>query len=237
MWISPAYAAEYRDWIARGLFAEIHGYEAVQLPKARTDEHPAKMASSLQGFATCYFTRGVVSLMDGAADAWSDIQCGYWAALYSLLFEIKAVTLPAWSAGRTFAPKKMTELVLTQGLACLFQQTGDVVRLRELIEEHFALETALQGALGRSGRTILKSILEPTKCFSRDELLADRKKCCRERDAWPAPPTEIVPYGVLDVEVALRFPDDAAFHFSNEFKPTDDDHVVKAMVAYHTWYE
>jgi hypothetical protein len=236
MWISPSYAAEYRDWLAKGLFTEIHLREAAELQSSLKNEHPAMIATSLDGFATCYYTRGVVSIMEGRTAGWSDLQCGYWAMLYSLFFEIKAITLPAWSQGRKFTPRKMIELVLTSGLARLYRQEGDLIRLRECIDIHFSWDQAL-GPKTDAGRKILESILDPDKEFTRQELLQDRKDCCNNRDAWPTRPTEVVPFGVLDVEIALRFPGGAAFKFSGDFKPTNDDQITQAIVTYHNSFE
>src|SRR5262249_811492 len=143
---------------------------------------------------------------------WHDIQSGYTAGAYRLFFDLQAVTLPAWSAGRSFAPQDKTELVLSLGLARLFSQDGDAERLSEIIANHFNLSDAL-GASVTAGCKILQSILEPELPFSAADLLQDRKQCCQKRDAWPRRPTEILPFGVLDIELMLRFPKEASFAY------------------------
>src|SRR5262249_27848684 len=122
MWISPAYAREYKEWILGGMFGELYGRATTALAKDYQEQHPALIATDLQELATCYYRRGTVSLLEGDSAGWHDVQCGYWAALYRIGFELKAITLPARSAGRSFAPRDMCELVVLLGLARLFSQ-------------------------------------------------------------------------------------------------------------------
>lgn len=127
-------------------------------------------------------------------------------------------------------------MVMLLGLARLFQQDGDALRLSELITEHFSWDEAI-GNRVRSGQRILHSILEPGAEVAYDDLIKDRKESCQKRDTWPTRPTSFDPFCVLDIEIMLRFPDKAAFHYSGGFAPTDEDHITQAIVAYHSWYE
>src|SRR5690349_6477396 len=93
--VSPAYAEEYREWIRRGQFQSVYGWAVAKLPESLKQEHPALIAGDLGSIATCYYTRGIVALLDGDQAGWHDIQCGYWAVVQKLRFEIKSITLPA----------------------------------------------------------------------------------------------------------------------------------------------
>lgn len=236
--VSPAYAGEYREWIHRGRFEQIYRQAADKMPEYFAQQHPAMVGGNLHSIATCYYTRGTVALLDDEPAGWKDIQCGYWAALYSLGFELKAVTLPAWSSGRKFGSRAIVELVLTLGLAKLFRQEGDVSWLRSAIAEHFSFEAAL-GDKVTAGRKLLQSILDDNAVFSFQELLKDRKECCQKRDAWFVRPTEVTPFGVIDIEAILRFPREASFSYPDAmgFQPTEDNTIVEAVTAFHTWYE
>lgn len=237
MWISPAYSREYQVWIADGQFDRIYSRELPDLTEAIELQHPALVATSLGTLATCYYRRGIVRLLQNVLDGWRDIQLGYQCAFFGLHFDLKAVSLPAWSQGRSFAPRRMTELVLTFGLARLFGQDRDVKWLSESIAKHFSLSVAL-GDRFPAGRKLLESILEPAAQFTVQELLQDRKDCCIKRDAWPTRPTEIDPFGVLDIETAIRFPSDSAFRYeaSYGFQPTEDGNIIEALRNYDRWY-
>jgi hypothetical protein len=223
--------------MARGHFQEVHQRALDGLPKALQLEHPALMAMNLGDIATCYYTRGAVALLDGDRAGWHDIQCGYSAALYDLRFELKAVTLPAWSTGRVFSGASQVELVLTLGLAKLFRQESDASWLLSAVDARFNTEDAL-GTKIDDGTLLLDSILGTDEGFSYADLLKDRKQCCKKRDAWPKRPTEIRPFGVLDIEAMLCFPQESSFQYSNstEFKPTEEKAVAEAVTAFENWY-
>jgi hypothetical protein len=231
MWISPAYRKECREWMAKGMFQELSARVETEIDDALSDENPSWIASNLGSLALCYYCRGMVAVMADNPTGWADVQAGYWAALYARLFELKAVAL-GWC---NLSGSQLTEMVLLLGLARLFQKEGDALRLSEEIATHFSWELAIGDRMA-SGRKLLQSILEPETPVTRAELLQDRKECCQRREAWPTRPTEIDPFGVLDIEIMLRFPAEAAFQCSGEFKPTDEDLITHAIVAYHTWY-
>lgn len=228
MWISPGYRKEYETWIAKGMFAELYSRESEHFFAGLAERNAIAVAGNLDCHATCFYTRGMVALIAGDERGWADVQCGYWAALYSLLFGV--VGYHGTMHG------ERAELVLLLGLARLFRQDGDALRLSELVDKHFSLDETIGDRIP-SGRKILQSILEPETRFTYDELLEDRKECCQKRDAWPTRPTEIRPFGVLDVEMILRFPSQAAFKYAGDFVPTNDDRITQAIVAYHSWYE
>jgi hypothetical protein len=179
--MSPAYVKEYREWIRKDGFRELYGRAISALPKSLKQEHPALVALDLSSIANCYYKRGAVAVLDGNQNGWQDIQCGYWASVEKLRFEIKSVTLPAWSAGRNFSSQ--VELVLTLGLARLFRQDVDASWLSSAIPTHFHPEKAL-GTKVSHGRLLLESILKPEENFSFLDLLRDRNQCCSKRDAW-----------------------------------------------------
>ncbi len=235
--VSPAYVNEYRDWMAKGQFQKVYQHASDGLPKALQLEHPALMSMNLGGIAICYYTRGAVALLDGDQAGWHDIQCGYLAALYGLRFELKAVTLPAWSKGRKFYGKSQVELVLTFGLAKLFRRENDASWLQSAIDAHFNTEDAL-GTKIDDGTLMLDAILGADDSFSYADLLKDRKQCCKKRSTWPTRPTEIRPFGVLDIEAILCFPQEAAFHYpdSTEFSLTEEKAVANAVTAFDNWY-
>jgi hypothetical protein len=232
MWISPSYRDEYCSWIAQGNFETIRARGEEYLPEGLHARNPVQIAGCLGSLATCYYRRGTVGLMQGDAAKWADVQAGYWAALYRLLFNLKAVTFTL----REVLPADMAEMVLMLGLARLFRQDGDALRLTELIDQHFNWDAVLGDRI-KSGRKLLASILDPAASFTQAELLTDRKECCQKRDAWPTRPTEIGPFGVLDIEIMSRFPENAAFQYSGAFSPTDDDLITCAIVEYHASYE
>src|SRR4051794_16149648 len=52
-------------------------------------------------------------------------------------------------------------------------------------------------------------------------------------------PTEIVPFGVLDIEAVLRFPAQASFQYPESlgFNPTEENAIGECVIAYGNWYE
>jgi hypothetical protein len=233
MWISPAYERDYRDWIAKGQFDHLVAREHKYLAESLAEQHPALIATSLSTLATCYHTRGAVKLLEKQQSGWHDTQAGYWASLYALRFEIIAVTLPAWSHGRSF--NCSTELAVALAFSRLFQQAADNAWLERAMAQHF--DTGPHVTPGEPGAILLTALAAPKIEYSRDELLKDRRACCRSRDAYPTRPTEIIPIGVLDLEAILHYPDQAAFSYSaNHFEPTEDDQIVEAIANYHISY-
>lgn len=171
MRISPAYEREYRDWIAKGQFERLLAREREFLSDALSRQHPALAATSLSTLGTCYYTRGSVFLLDNDQAGWYDVQAGYWAALYSLRFEIIAATLPAWSQGRSFS--RSTELVTTLAFSRLFQQPEDGAWLEQAIAQH--VRKAPHVTDGQTGHLLLAAMLNDKVACTRNESLADRR--------------------------------------------------------------
>ena len=140
--VSPAYAKEYRDWMVLH-YQDVYKWALEGLPEALKLQHPALMDMNLDSIALCYCTRGAVALLGSDMNGWRDIQTGYWASVYKLRFELKSVTLPAWFEGRVFPGESQVELVLTLGLAKLFQQGSDISWLLLAIDTHFDSNAAL----------------------------------------------------------------------------------------------
>ena len=88
----------------------------------------------------------------------------------------------------------------------------------------------------RAGAALLDSIYRIDHGISAESLRRDRTECCRKRDAWPTRPTEIEPFGILDIEMAINFPDDAQFPFPElAYSPTEDQLVSHCIATYHRW--
>jgi hypothetical protein len=124
------------------------------------------------------------------------------------------------------------------GLARLFGQDTDEASLESVLGDDFDPATIL-GARVTSGRTILQSVFDPQFPCTYAALLRDRGECCQKRQAWPKRPTEICPFGVLDIEAMLRFPEQASFAYPSSigFNPTEDALLLEAIIAYHCWYD
>jgi hypothetical protein len=237
--VSPAYEKEYREWIQRGQLERVYPFGAQMLQRELLKESPFPYPAggALGSIATCYYRRGAVALLDQNAAGWQDIQCGYWATVYSLRFLYKAATLPAFGDRRPFGEDRKTATVMTLGLARLFGQDGDAAALEAILGPEFNIQEALGDEID-DGRMMLEAILHPTKSFSYDELLSDRNQCCKKREAWIKRPTEIDPFGVIDIEAMLRFPEQASFRYPRDsgFNPTEDELLIKVVTAYHCNY-
>ncbi len=237
--ISPAYANEYRERLQKANFDGIYQRELPRLREAVKEEGNSlifsHISTSLGGIATCYFLRGAVALLDGNSSGWSDVQCGFWAEVYRLRYDI--IPIVKWGRGR-FMPWETTIAVMLLGLAKLFGQKSEEHLLKSAITEHLPDFDEALGDKVASGRKIMDSILNDTP-YSFAELLKDRKECCQKRDAWPRRPTEISPFGVIDVEAMLKYPNEASFRYPDtmEFTPTPDAAIEDAVVAYHVWFE
>ena len=238
--VSPAYEKEYRDWINRGQFETVYSFGARTLQKELLGESPLPYPAggALGSMATCYYRRGAVALLDQNPAGWQDVQCGYWAAVYSLRFFYKAATLPAFGDRRPFPEQRKTATVMTLGLARLFGQDGDAAALQAILGPQFDIQEALGNEID-DGRIMLEAILHPAESLSYDELLRDRNQCCKKRDAWIKRPTEIDPFGVIDIEAILQFPEQASFPYppGAVFNPTEDELLIKAVTAYHCNYD
>ena len=233
MWISQAYEREYRDWIASGQFDRLIGREREYLSEALDEEHPALIATSLSIIATCYHTRGAVSLLEKHNSGWRDIQAGYWADLYALRFEIIAITLPAWSQGRTF--NSSAELVVALAFSRLFEQTEDEVWLEQAIDQYF--DSGPHVANSQPGSLLLSAMKNTAIHYPFDDLLRDRRACSLTRDSYPKRPTDITPVGVIDLETIIHYPAQAAFQYPREgFQPTEDNQITDSIAAYHASY-
>jgi hypothetical protein len=236
--ISPAYAKEYREWIQAGNFDNVYQSFLPELREALKEEGSALISPvslGLHSISTCYFKRGAVALLDGNDAGWCDVQCGFWASVYRLRFYV--IPIVKWGRGR-FVPWDTTEAVMLLGLAKLFRQASEESYLKSVIAGHLPSFDEALGDKVTSGRKIMDSIFNDTP-HSFAELLKDRRECCQKRDAWPRRPTEISPFGVIDVEAMLKYPNEASFRYPDtmEFKPTTDAAVEEAVVAYHVWFE
>jgi hypothetical protein len=236
--ISPAYANDYREWMQNGNFDGIYQRELPKMRAALKEEGNSliysPLSSCLDSIATYYFHRGTVALLEGDNEGWGDVQCGFWAAVYHLRYDI--IPIVRWGRGR-FVPWDTTEAVMLLGLAKLFGQEMEASFLKSEIAEHLPSFDEALGDKVASGRKIMDSIFKDT-AYSFEELLKDRKECCQKRDAWPRRPTEITPFGVIDVEAMLKHPNEASFRYpiGMEFKPTPDGAVEDAIAAYHVWF-
>lgn len=199
---SPAYSREYREWIQNGVFNQIysHGLEYVQ--DGIRSERPDLVLEGLQRFALCYYTRGAVALLEGSQQGWNEVQCGYLATIYSIRFLIPLKS--GLAASHKESADDLVSAVMTLGLARLFAVSFDEKTLRDWLEPRFDPKK-LTGKVS-SGRHILNSIFEKSHSIGVEELRRDRKECCQKRDAWPKRPTEIGAFGILDIEMAINFP-------------------------------
>jgi hypothetical protein len=213
---SLAYSRDYRDWLVAGLFEENHAHAGKHLRDAVDMQRPDLVAPSLRELAVCFYTRGAVSLMDGRAEGWR-VTTGLEADLKD-------------------SPAFVTRAVMTLGLARLFSVDFDEQLLRQWLAPRYDV-AVLTGKVS-SGRYILDSIYFRDTSATAEMLRRDRRECCQKRDAWPKRPTENEPFGILDVEMALRFPDEAEFPYAlSSYTPTEDEFVIEGIATYHRWYD
>lgn len=234
-WVSPAYEREYRDWIERGQFARLREREADDATGWQNDDNPWLLVDGLATLATCYGTRGAVRLLDGDQAGWEDIQAAYMASMYKLRFADRGLSLPAWSSGHTPVPRLLIELPAWSALGGVFGQS-DESWWTHAIETYFDMDAATGDIV--AGRAILRSLLDRDANTTPEELLEDRKACCRTREGWPTRLTEICPFGVLDVEVLGRWPDRSCVSLPTplNFTPTPDPIILSAIELFHTRY-
>jgi hypothetical protein len=226
---SPAFSKQYREWLARH-FQRVYCQGSESLSQAITAQRPDLVAPALKELAICLHTRGAVSLLDGNQQGWHDIQAGYLAGLYAIRF---AIPLKTGSCART-SPNDLVYAVVTLGLARLFAGDFDVHLLRDWIRPQYDVRQ-LTGKVA-SGGHILDCIMDDKCPCTPEQLRRDRRECCQKGDAWPKRPTLIPPFGVVDVEMAINFPDEAEFPYpAIEYRPTDDEFVVEGITAFHAW--
>ncbi len=229
---SPAYSREYRDWIANGEFERVYANGSENLATAIDARRPDLVAPALRDLSACYYLRGAVVLLDGKQDGWHDIQCGYLASVYSIRFAVPLLT--GVDAILKNSPAYVTHAVMTMGLARIFSVEFDERLLRTWIDERYDAG-ALTGKV-QSGRYILDSLYYTEHRLDAETLRRDRRECCQKRDAWPKRPTEFEPFGILDVEMAINFPQQAKFPYPElPYLPTEDDLVIHGIVTYHQW--
>jgi hypothetical protein len=233
---SRIYERQYREWIQKGRFEEQYQRVLPDMREALQKDQPSLLAMNLRFMATCYHARGVVALLDDNSAGWRDVQCGFWAGVYGLRFEIEALVLGGIK-GKGLSPEDTTEAVMILGLAKLFGQKAEEKWLKSAIAAHMDVNEALGPKVAAGGK-ILDAIVEGT-AYSFDELLEDRKECGRKREVWPPRPTEIMPFGVLDVEAMVMYPEEASFEYPETmaFEPTSDALVEEAVAAYHVGHE
>ena len=132
------------------------------------------------------------------------------------------------------SPDYIVQAVMTLGLARLFSATSDQLFLRRWLDSRYDV-VAMTGKVA-SGRCLLDSICLEKHELTAESLRQDRKECCRKRSAWPKRPTEIEPFGVLDVEMAINFPSEAQFPYpAIEYRPTADYMVIQGVSAHKDW--
>ncbi len=226
---SPAFSKQYREWFARH-FRRVYGHESESLSQAIAAQRPDLVTPALKGLGVCLHTRGAVSLLDGNPQGWYDIQCGYLAGVYAIRF---AIPLKTGLCARTSA-NDLIHAIMILGLARLFGGDFDVQFLQNWIRPQYDIRK-LTGKV-TSGRHILSSIMDDECLCTPEQLRQDRRECCQKGDAWPNRPTLIPPFGVVDVEMAINFPDEAEFPYpSIEYRPTEDEFVVGGMTAFYAW--
>jgi hypothetical protein len=171
--------------------------------------------------------------MQGEPLGWHDIQCGYMATVCSIRFAVPLRT--GLEAEIRESPNYIVEVVMLLGLAKLFSIASDEQFLQHWLDSRFDI-AALTGKV-TSGRYLLDSIYRGQHGITADQLRQDRKECCRKRDAWPKRPTEVEPFGVLDIEMAINFPGEAEFSYSAmEYRPTTDYMIMQGISAFQDWY-
>ncbi len=228
---SPAFSSHYREWLDRH-FPRVYGHGSESLSRAIATRRPDLVVPALKELAICFHTRGAVSLLDGNRQGWHDIQGGYLAGLYAIRF---AIPLMTGSCART-SPNDLVYAVMTLGFARLFGGDFDVQLLRDWIKPQYDVRQ-LTGKV-TSGRHILDSIIDDECSSTPEQLRRDRRECCQKGDAWPNRPTLIQPFGIVDVEMAISFPDEAEFPYpAIDYRPTEDEFVVEGMAAFYAWSE
>lgn len=226
---SPAFSTQYREWLVRH-FQRVYRHGSESLSQAIATRRPDLIVPALKELAICLHTRGAVSLLDGNQQGWHDIQGGYLAGLYAIRF---AIPLKTGACART-SPNDLVYAVMTLGLARLFGGDFDVQLLRDWIRPQYDVRQ-LTGKV-TSGRHILSSIMDDECSCTSEQLRHDRRECCQKRDAWPNRPTLIQPFGIVDVEMAVNFPDEAEFPYpAIDYRPTEDEFVVEGMTAFYAW--
>ena len=229
---STAYSRDYRDWIAGGNFERICESGRDNVASAINSRRPDLLAPALRDIALAYYMRGAVCLMDGEPLGWHDIQCGYAATVYAL--RVAAPLLTGLEADVRESPDYIVQAVMTLGLARLFSTASDESFLRRWLDSRYDV-VGLTGKVA-SGRCLLDSIYLQRHELTVDRLRQDRKECCRKRSVWPKRATEVEPFGVLDVELAINYPSEAEFPYpAIEYRPTADYMVIRGISAYQEW--
>jgi hypothetical protein len=231
---SPAYSREYREWLAEGNFERVYGYGRKSIVDGLESKLPHLVASGLEYVSCCYYTRGAVALLEGNSQGWRDIQCGYLAKSYSIRFVIPLQS--GILASVKDSPDNLVETVMTLALAQLFRLSFDETFLREWLTPRYDRQKLTSKV--NSGGLILDSVYLHSHSIAESDLKRDRKECCQKRDAYPKRPTEIRPFGTLDVEMAINYPESAEFGYPTiDYSPTEDELVIEGITAYHQWHE
>lgn len=228
--VSPAYSRDYRDWIANGNFDRVYEHAREDLQFAIESQRPDLVAPALRDFSLCYYTRGAASLLAGDQNGWHDIQCGYVASFDAIRFALPLMT--GLDAELKNSAKYVIHAVMTLGLSRVFSLERDEKHLRNWLDTRYDVAT-LTGEV-HSGRAILDSIYHFNHGIDAETLRHDRTLCCPKRDSWPTRPTEIPPFGILDIEMTINFPNDAAFPYCGvSYLPTEDDLVALGKSTFH----
>jgi hypothetical protein len=221
---SPAQVRDYKEWIAKGKFEDVGRWGTQTIASAIESRNFAKLALGLQTLATCYYSRGAVALLDGRTEGWHDIQSGYMATIYCFQLGVDA------------SECNIVGAVMTLALAQLFGVKFDEQLLRGFLAPRYDV-AKLTGKV-TSGRFILDSIYLESHSISADQLRRDRRECCQKIEAWPARPVSLTPFGVLDVEMAINFPEEAEFPYPQlAYLPTEDAAMIEGITAYHAWMD
>lgn len=239
-WISPAYERSYRKnqtW-HRNLIRK----NPSEVQFAVVAKNPGMAASAAKMLGGSYAMNGVVRLLDGDPNGWREIECGYRGLVYARRFYPKWWTSSEYvsqdnpSIQYALRGEHATELVMLSGLARLFGQTSDLDWLNGAIARYFTMDGAL-GSKHQFGRLMLDSILHPELPIPAEQLAKDRRECCQKRDTEPFRPTTFNPFGILDIEMMLRYPEESRFDYSGQqFAPAHDINIERAVNAYHQWY-
>lgn len=229
--VSQAYYSEYSDWVSRQFDSYVQD-QTEQLHDAIRERRLDQLANRLEAFAQAFHMRGAVRIVDGESEGWHDVQVGYLANSY--VFNMAHTLQTGWLPRLKDGPDFTIEMIAQLGLARLLLQDHDIQQLGGWLEGR----TDRSPLLGKShaGETILVSLLSGQAADSVVELQTDRKRCCQRRSAFPKRLTECPPYGLLDLESALFFPENADYPYPTiAYRPTEDPSVLLAIETYYQW--
>ena len=229
---SKAHSKDYRQWIDRAEFApEVQRY-GEKLSQATTDRRVDLLAACLRRIAAFYHIRGAVLLLDSNSAGWNDIQAGYLAALNGFVIGRKLGF--GLIADLLDSQDYIVEIVSLAGLSRLIGTDTETSIIMDWLEPRFD-STVLVGKQN-FGHQILEVVVRSGTTITAEELKQDRITCCRKRSAHPNRITEYEPWGVIDIEMSLTFPESSEFQYPDiPYEPTLNENVSQAISAYHEW--